>query len=140
MTSTSQGKTVKILVAEDEKDIRELVSITMSLAGYKVWTAKDGQEALEIAEEILPDLILMDVRMPKMTGYEACLAMKEVDSLRDIPVVFLSAKGQETEIQQGLAAGATAYILKPFAPSDLTMRVQELLAGTAETEEQAPSE
>lgn len=134
MTSASQETEVKILVAEDEKDIRELVSITMSLAGYKVWTAKDGQEALEMAQEVLPDLILMDVRMPKMTGYEACMAMKEVDSLKNIPIVFLSAKGQETEIQQGLAAGATAYILKPFAPGELTMRVRELLAGTTRQE------
>jgi CheY-like chemotaxis protein len=62
-----------------------------------------------------------------MTGYEACEAMKQMDALRNIPVVFLSAKGQEAEIQQGLASGAIAYILKPFAPADLTTRVKELL-------------
>jgi CheY-like chemotaxis protein len=127
MTSTSQKEKIKILVAEDEKDIRELVSITMRLAGYEVWTANDGQEALTLAREVLPDLILMDVRMPKMTGYQACLAMKEIEELKDIPVVFLSAKGQETEIQQGLAAGAVAYVLKPFAPTELTTRIEELL-------------
>lgn len=126
MTSASQEQ-VKILVAEDEKDIRELVSITMRLAGYEVWMANDGQEALMLAQQIVPDLILMDVRMPRMTGYEACAAMKEIEKLKDIPVVFLSAKGQETEIQQGLASGAAAYILKPFAPTDLTLRVKELL-------------
>jgi two-component system alkaline phosphatase synthesis response regulator PhoP len=127
MTSTSQKEKTKILVAEDEKDIRELVSITMRLAGYEVWTANDGQEALTLAREVLPDLILMDVRMPRMTGYQACLAMKEIEELKDIPVVFLSAKGQETEIQQGLAAGAVAYVLKPFAPTELTTRIEELL-------------
>lgn len=127
MTSTSQKEKTKILVAEDEKDIRELVSITMRLAGYEVWTANDGQEALTLAREILPDLILMDVRMPRMTGYQACVAMKEIEELKDIPVVFLSAKGQETEIQQGLAAGAVAYVLKPFAPTELTTRIEELL-------------
>ncbi len=128
MTSTSRKEKAKILVAEDEKDIRELVSITMRLAGYEVWTANDGQEALILAKEILPDLILMDVRMPRMTGYQACVAMKEMEELKDIPVVFLSAKGQETEIQQGLAAGAVAYVLKPFAPTELTTRIEELLA------------
>lgn len=127
MTSTSQKEKTKILVAEDEKDIRELVSITMRLAGYEVWTANDGQEALTLAREVLPDLILMDVRMPRMTGYQACVAMKEMEELKDIPVVFLSAKGQETEIQQGLAAGAVAYVLKPFAPTELTTRIEELL-------------
>ena len=137
MTSASQETQVakagiaKILVAEDEKDIRELVSFTLRFAGYDVWIASDGIEAVEIAQEIHPDLILMDVRMPKMTGYKACEIMKQMDTLKDIPVVFLSAKGQETEIQQGLAAGAVAYILKPFAPADLTLRVKELLAAPA---------
>lgn len=128
MTSAPQETPVKILVAEDEKDIRELISITMHLAGYQVWTADDGEEALALAQQVIPDLILMDVRMPKMTGYQACEALKKIDGLKDIPIVFLSAKGQETEIQQGLATGAVAYILKPFAPTDLTSRVKELLA------------
>jgi len=130
-TQGTKAGSAKILVAEDEKDIRELVSFTLRYAGYDVWTADDGIEAVEIAQEIIPDLILMDVRMPKMTGYEACEVMKQMDTLKDIPVVFLSAKGQETEIQQGLAAGAIAYILKPFAPADLTLRVEELLATVA---------
>jgi len=140
MTSASlkipESKTgARILVAEDEKDIRELVSFTLRIAGHKVWEAKDGEEAIELAQEIIPDLILMDVRMPRKTGYEACKAMKEIDATKEIPVVFLSAKGQETEIQQGLKAGAVAYILKPFAPADLTARVQELLADLTEKKE-----
>jgi CheY-like chemotaxis protein len=75
-----------------------------------------------------PDLILMDVRMPRMTGYEACKIMKANPDLKDIPVVFLSAKGQESEIQQGLASGAEEYLLKPFAPDQLTSRVKVILA------------
>jgi DNA-binding response OmpR family regulator len=75
----------------------------------------------------MPDLIMMDVRMPKMTGYEACRAMKDIESVKNIPVVFLSAKGQESEIDQGLEAGAYEYILKPFAPEYLTKRIQEIL-------------
>jgi CheY-like chemotaxis protein len=70
----------------------------------------------------------MDVRMPRMTGYEACKAMKQNPDLKDIPVVFLSAKGQENEIQQGLEAGAEKYLLKPFAPDQLTVQVKEILA------------
>jgi len=70
----------------------------------------------------------MDVRMPRMTGYDACRAMKQIPSLRDIPVVFLSAKGQETEIQSGLEAGAEEYLLKPFAPDQLVERVKSILS------------
>ena len=81
----AKAGSAKILVAEDEKDIRELVSFTLRYAGYDVWTADDGIEALKIAQEIIPDLILMDVRMPKMTGYEACEAMKQIDILKDVP-------------------------------------------------------
>jgi len=127
MTSEPQKPKARILVAEDEQDIRELVSITMRLAGYQVWTANDGQEAVALAPQVMPDLILMDVRMPKMSGFEACAEMQKIPELKDIPIVFLSAKGQETEIKRGLEAGAAAYILKPFAPNELTSQIEELL-------------
>jgi DNA-binding response OmpR family regulator len=118
----------KILIAEDERDIRELVSFTLKFAGYEVVAASDGQDAYEKTLAEKPDLILMDVRMPRMTGYEACKKMKEEPSIKNIPVVFLSAKGQEAEIRTGLEAGADEYILKPFAPDELIARVGELLA------------
>ena len=118
----------KILIAEDERDIRDLVAFTLRFAGHEVFTATNGEEALEMAPKVTPDLILMDVRMPRMTGYEACKAMKGNPDLKDIPVVFLSAKGQENEIQQGLDAGAEKYLLKPFAPDYLTVQVKEILA------------
>jgi CheY-like chemotaxis protein len=117
----------RILIAEDERDIRELISFTLQFAGHKVTSTANGEEALETARQEIPDLILLDVRMPKMTGYEACKQIKADASLAHIPVVFLSAKGQEEEIQTGLEAGAAAYILKPFAPDDLTHRVAEIL-------------
>ncbi len=116
-----------ILVAEDEKDIRELITFSLTFAGFQVVQAVDGQDALEKAQEIKPDLIMMDVRMPRMTGYEACAKMKGMDELKDIPVVILSAKGQESEIQTGLEAGAYEYILKPFAPDELIQRVKDIL-------------
>ena len=118
----------KILVAEDERDIRDLVAFTLRFAGYEVFTAANGEEAVELAPNVNPDLILMDVRMPRMTGYEACRLMKLNPDLKDIPIVFLSAKGQETEIQQGLDAGAEEYLLKPFAPDQLTSHVKTILA------------
>jgi DNA-binding response OmpR family regulator len=118
----------KILVAEDERDIRDLVAFTLRFSGYEVVTASNGQEALEAVLTEMPDLILMDVRMPIMTGYEACEKMKADDRVKDIPVVFLSAKGQEAEIRIGLDVGASDYLLKPFAPMELTERVKELLA------------
>jgi CheY-like chemotaxis protein len=118
----------KILIAEDERDIRDLVAFTLRFAGYEVFAAANGEEAVDLAPQVSPDLILMDVRMPRMTGYEACRMIKLNPELKDIPVVFLSAKGQETEIQQGLEAGAEDYLLKPFAPDQLTSRVKTILA------------
>ncbi|MEP7136232.1 MAG: response regulator [Chloroflexota bacterium] len=118
----------KILIAEDERDIRDLVAFTLRFAGHEVFAAANGEEAVEMAPKVNPDLILMDVRMPRMTGYEACKIMKASPDLKDIPVVFLSAKGQETEIQQGLDVGAEKYLLKPFAPDQLTLQVKEILA------------
>jgi DNA-binding response OmpR family regulator len=118
----------KILIAEDERDIRELIEFTLTAyAGHQVFKASNGAEAVELAPQVMPDLIVMDVRMPRMTGYEACKALKKIDSVKDIPVVFLSAKGQESEIDTGLDAGAYDYILKPFAPVELATRVGEIL-------------
>ena len=118
----------RILIAEDEPDIRELVAFTLRFAGHEVTTTANGEEALHQATQIMPDIIIMDVRMPKMTGYDACRAMKADATLKDIPVMFLSAKGQESEIQTGLDVGAEEYLLKPFAPTQLAERVKAILA------------
>lgn len=118
----------KILIAEDERDIRDLVAFTLRFAGYEVAAAANGEEAVAMAPKENPDLILMDVRMPRMTGYEACRILKANPEMKDIPIVFLSAKGQESEIQTGLEVGAEEYLLKPFAPDQLTERVKEILA------------
>lgn len=116
-----------ILVAEDEKDIRELIVFTLQLDGFTVYEVPNGQEAVDKALEIGPDLILMDVRMPKMTGYEACKLLKSKEKTKDVPVVFLSAKGQEAEVNTGLDLGAEEYFLKPFAPDELSERVNRIL-------------
>ncbi|MGC9357294.1 MAG: response regulator transcription factor [Anaerolineae bacterium] len=123
----------KILVAEDERDIRELIAFTLRFAGFDVDLAMNGAEAVEKALQTRPDLILMDVRMPKMTGYEACAELKKTPEVRSIPVVFLSAKGQESEIHEGMSAGAAKYILKPFAPDELIKQVKQILKEQAVT-------
>ncbi len=117
----------KILIAEDERDIRDLITFTLRFAGHEVIATSNGEEAYQKAQETVPDLIMMDVRMPRMTGYEACRQMKEIDALKPVPVIFLSAKGQDAEVQAGLEAGAVEYILKPFAPNELTARVSSIL-------------
>lgn len=118
----------KIVIAEDEPDIRELIAFTLRFAGHEVITGANGLEGFELAKLHKPDLVMLDVRMPKMTGYEACESIKADPETAHIPVVFLSAKGQESEIEQGLSVGAEQYLLKPFAPDQLAVQVREVLA------------
>jgi DNA-binding response OmpR family regulator len=120
----------KILIAEDERDIRELITLTLQFNGHDVTSAKDGAEAVETAQTDTFDLILMDVRMPRMTGYEACRALRSLETTREVPIIFLSAKGQENEVQTGLDAGANHYVLKPFAPDMLIRKIDEVLKET----------
>ena len=117
----------KILIAEDDQDIRELIVITLSFHGYEVVSVEDGAAAVEVAPTKQFDLILMDVRMPRMTGYEACRHLKNNKATKDIPIIFLSAKGQEAEINTGMDAGAADYILKPFAPHKLISTIEKVL-------------
>jgi len=118
----------KILIAEDEADIRELIKITLSFGGFEVVAAEDGRRAVELAQQGPYDLIMMDVQMPYLNGYEACREIKKIPTLRDVPVVFLSAKGQSSEVREGLGAGAIDYMLKPFAPDELITRINQILA------------
>jgi DNA-binding response OmpR family regulator len=118
----------KIVIAEDEPDIRELIAFTLRFAGHEVITGCNGEEGYELTKKERPNLAMFDVRMPKMTGYDACKKIKADPEIAHTPVIFLSAKGQENEIEQGLAAGAEEYLLKPFAPDQLTERVRAVLA------------
>ncbi|MGB7094258.1 MAG: response regulator [Anaerolineales bacterium] len=118
----------KILIAEDERDILELITFTLQYGGYEVIPTSNGLEAWEVIRRELPHLVLLDVRMPGMSGYEVCKKVKTNPQTKHIPVVFLSAKGQESEINTGYETGAIDYILKPFAPDQLLKRLKELLA------------
>jgi len=117
----------KVLVAEDDADIRFLITYSLQYAGYEVIEAINGCEAVDRAQQELPDLIILDVRMPKGGGLEACVLLKNEASTREIPVIFLSARGQDAEVKRGLALGAEEYVVKPFAPEELLRRVDSIL-------------
>ena len=125
----------KVLIAEDEQDIRELIKYSLDYAGLEVVAVSNGQELVDTvkAMEIKPDLIISDVRMPQKTGYEACAEIKAMPELQDVPIIFLSAKGQESEIKTGLSSGAYEYILKPFEPNELMKRVTDIISGKTRT-------
>jgi DNA-binding response OmpR family regulator len=117
----------RILIADDERDIRELITFILTYAGHEVFPTSNGEEAYQMAMQIIPDLMVLDVRMPRMTGYEVCEQIKSNRQTRDIPIVFLSAKGQESEVRMGIDVGADEYILKPFSPEQLLERVKSIL-------------
>ena len=116
-----------ILIAEDERDILELITFTLQYGGYQVIPATNGIQAWELTRKELPNVVLLDIRMPGMSGYEVCKEIKNHQQTNHIPVIFLSAKGQETEIKTGYETGAIDYILKPFAPDQLLSRLKEIL-------------
>lgn len=118
-----------IFVVEDEKDIRELIAFTLRYAGYSVFTFASGAELLQQVKTALPHLFILDIRMPGISGIELCQQIKNNAKSQHIPVVFLSAKGQKEEIITGLAVGAEDYIVKPFVPEELNLKVQQLLKG-----------
>ncbi|MBN2248051.1 MAG: response regulator [Coriobacteriia bacterium] len=117
----------RILIADDEPHIRKLVSFTLSNRGHEIIQAEDGGQALEMARAEQPDLILLDVMMPVMTGYDVLDRLKADEGTAAIPVIMLSAKSQRTEVEEGLTRGAEQYICKPFTPKDLVQQVNELL-------------
>lgn len=119
---------MKILLAEDDQDIQHLVVVSLQRGrGWNVLLATDGEECLAQAQREQPSVILMDVMMPKMDGFETCQRLKADAATKDIPIIFLSASAQEREMQRGLALGAIGYLYKPFDPLKLPQQVLELL-------------
>jgi DNA-binding response OmpR family regulator len=117
-----------VLVADDDPDILQLVTFQMERAGYQVVRAADGEEALRLARELEPDLAVLDVMMPKLTGYDVTRKLREEDATRDIPVILLTARVQEADVEEGFEAGADDYLTKPFSPQELLERVEAILA------------
>jgi DNA-binding response OmpR family regulator len=120
-----------LLVADDDEDILMLVQLRLSRSGFEVIVARDGEEALRLARERHPDLAVLDWMMPKASGLDVLRAIRANDETADIPVVLLTARASETDIQEGLDAGAADYIAKPFSPQDLAARVQKILETSA---------
>ena len=128
----------KILVVDDEIYIVHILDFSLGMEGYEVVTALDGEQALEKLKVEKPDLIVLDIMMPKLDGYEVCKAIKSDPETRHIPVILLSAKGRNVDQKMGFDVGADDYITKPFSPRKLVERINQLL-GQAVTERQTPS-
>lgn len=118
----------KILVVDDEPDVNSLLVLLLQTQGYNVISAADGQEALEKARGQNPDLILLDVMLPKMDGYKVARMLKFDENYSHIPIIMLTAKVQDKDKQTGLETGADMYITKPFEPSDIIEKIKQSLA------------
>jgi DNA-binding response OmpR family regulator len=116
-----------VLVADDDADIRALVTFRLERAGYDVVAASDGEEALRLAREQTPDLAVLDVMMPKLTGDEVTRQIRGDEATQRMPVILLTARVQEEDVARGFEAGADDYIKKPFSPQELRARVQAVL-------------
>jgi DNA-binding response OmpR family regulator len=117
-----------VLVADDDEDILDLVTLHLERAGYDVITVRDGRAALAAAREHQPDLVVLDVVMPRLNGHEVVRSLRGDESTRDIPVVLLSARVEEAEVRRGFVAGADDYIPKPFRSRELVTRIEATLA------------
>ena len=117
----------KIIVVDDDPYILMSLEFLMKKNGYDVMVARNGTEALEIIEKKLPDIVLLDIMMPDVDGYEICRHIKKTARLRQTKVVFMSAKTKEADIQKGYDLGAALYITKPFSTRELVKKIKELL-------------
>jgi len=117
----------RVLIADDEPNIVTSLEYLMSKSGYQVQVARNGDEALALVESFMPDVVLLDVMMPRRSGYDVCQKMRERPEWRHIKIVMLSAKGREAEVSKGLSLGADAYVTKPFSNRELIARIGGLL-------------
>jgi two-component system, OmpR family, response regulator MtrA len=118
---------VKIIVAEDDRAVRELVEFKLSSAGHDVRLEEDGQAALDAIRSDRPDVVVLDWMMPNLTGIEVCEAIRADPELAGLPVLLLTARAQEADMERGKAAGVDEYLVKPFSPKDLLERVEKLV-------------
>lgn len=121
--------TKKILICDDEPYILESVSYIAKQAGYDFITAEDGEESVDLAIKEKPALMILDVNMPRLTGFEVCERLKNDPETKDIFIIMLTARGQERDERIGLEVGANEYITKPFSPRNLRKRMDEILGG-----------
>ncbi|MFH0799823.1 MAG: response regulator [Pseudomonadota bacterium] len=124
-------KQMKILVIEDEEDTRLFLKDRLEMNGYEVDQARNGQEGLERVRESRPDLILLDVMLPKMNGYQVCRQLKQDEATRTLPIIILTAKAEESDQFWGKEIGCDDFVTKPFDLDELILKVARLLSGTA---------
>jgi DNA-binding response OmpR family regulator len=122
----SDGQPV-ILAADDDPDIRELVAFRLERSGYTVLQAADGEEALALALKHTPDLAVLDVMMPKMDGFEVVRRLRAEETTKHMPIIMLTARAQDSDVEEGFESGADDYLRKPFSPQELRARVQAIL-------------
>ena len=125
----------KILAVDDERHIVRLIQVNLERAGYQVVTAFDGPEALKKVETDKPDLVVLDVMMPKMDGFEVLKRLQANPETRDIPIIMLTAKAQDTDVFRGWASGVSAYLTKPFNPLELLTFIKRIFSGYDEYED-----
>lgn len=118
----------KVLIADDEPNIVVSLSFMMKREGFDVLVARDGTQALDMIRSEKPRLVLLDATMPGMTGFDVCEAVRADETVREVRIVMLTAKGRESDVARGLGAGADAYVTKPFSTRDLVAKVREMLA------------
>lgn len=123
----------KILVVEDEKDILELIAFNLECNGYTVCKAANGEDGLVTARNEMPDLILLDIMMPGIDGFDVCRTLKQEEKTRKIPIIMLTARGEDTDIVSGLELGAEDYVTKPFSPKILIARIRTVLRRAQDT-------
>jgi DNA-binding response OmpR family regulator len=123
--------THRILIADDEPNIVISLEYLMKRAGYEVHIARDGQDAIDAIRRERPRLVLLDVMMPKKSGYDVCQELRADETLRDTLVLMLTAKGRDTDVDKGLGVGADAYMTKPFSTKELLAKVAEMLGAAA---------
>ncbi len=122
--------TDKILIADDEPNILISLEYLMKREGFEVHLARDGQEALDMLRSVRPRLILLDVMMPRMSGFEVCQALRSDEALKATLVLMLTAKGRDTDIAKGMGVGADGYMTKPFSTKELVQKVRQMLEPT----------
>ena len=116
----------KILVIDDETDIAETVKFLLELRNYEVITAEDGYKGINKAQETSPDLVLLDIIMPNLDGYDTCKRLKSNEKTNNIPIIMFTAKGESDSVEKAINAGATGYIVKPFNPTVLLDKIKQV--------------
>jgi DNA-binding response OmpR family regulator len=117
----------RILLVDDEPALVELIKIRLEANGYEVIPASDGQQALDLARKEMPELIILDLTLPRVDGYKVCRLLKSDDRYKKIPILLFTARAQESDKELGKEAGADGYIIKPFEPSSLLAKIKEFL-------------